>query len=154
MCELISTILGSIGLAMGVGGATITTGAAAGTVVATTASVVAGGVAAASTIAGIAGTAMGVVGSIQSSRANAAAQRQQAEAMKKLQENQGTLENSKVANGLQDNSRPKRTLSSLRVDLLAQNQDQQEITRNVYGVDTNFVTSSTQNMMGLNIAVA
>lgn len=154
MCELISTILGSIGLAMGVGGATITTGAAAGTVVATTASVVAGGVAAASTIAGIAGAAMGVVGGIQSSRANAAAQRQQAEAMKKLQENQGTLENSKVTNGLQDNSRPKRTLSSLRVGLLAQNQDQQEITRNVYGVDTNLVTSSTQNMMGLNIAGA
>lgn len=154
MCELISTILGSIGLAMGVGGATITTGAAAGTVVATTASVVAGGVAAAGAIASIAGTAMGVVGSIQSSRANAAVQRQQAEAMKKLQENQGTLENSKVTNGLQDNSRPKRTLSSLRVGLLAQNQDQQEITKNVYGVDTNSITSPTQNMMGLNIAVA
>lgn len=153
MCELISTILGSIGLAMGVGGATAG-GIAGGTVVATTASVVAGGVAAASTIAGIAGTAMGVVGSIQSSRANAAAQRQQAEAMKKLQENQGTLENSKVTNGLQENSRPKRTLSSLRVGLLAQNQDQQEITRNVYGVDTNSITSSTQNMMGLNIVVA
>lgn len=90
----------------------------------------------------------------KNARASAAAQKQQAEAIKKLQENQGSVGVSKVTNGLQDNAKNKRTLSSLRVGLLPQKQDKNQITQNVYGVDSNQVATATQNMTGLNIAIA
>ena len=146
MCELFTAI--GFSIAGAIGGSSAIAGVSTG--VATAIGVAAVG----ASVAAVGGAAMGIAGSIKSARASAAAQKQQAKALQALQENQGTLENSKVTNGLQDNSRMKRTLSSLRVGLLPQVQEQQEITKNVYGVDTNSVTSSTQNMMGLNIAVA
>ena len=88
---------------------------------------------------------------------DAEAEQQQTEAIKKLQQEQaegGILEVNKTQQTLQDNSRKARTLSSLRIGMLPQAQDKEEVTRNAYGVDTNQVATATQNMMGLNIAVA
>lgn len=134
-----------------IGGGVVTSGAAAGTV-AGGLSVTVGGALAAVGLG--TGAAITLGGMYKSARASAAMQKQQAEAIKKLQENQGEPDVARVNNGLQDNSRKARTLSSLRIGLLPQEQNKEEITRNVYGVDTNQVATSTQNMVGLNIAAA
>ena len=100
---------------------------------------------------------MGIASAYSSARESAAMQQKQAEAIKKLQQEQaegGILEVNKTQQTLQDNSRKARTLSSLRIGMLPQAQDKEEVTRNAYGVDTNQVATATQNMMGLNIAVA
>lgn len=134
-----------------IGGGVVTSGAAAGTVIGGT-SVTVGGL-----LSGLAMTtsmAISLGSMYRNARASAAAQKQQIEAIKKLQENQGSVGVSKVTNGLQDNTQNKRTLSSLRVGLLPQKQDKNQITQNVYGVDSNQVTTATQNMTGLNIAMA
>ena len=60
-----------------------------------------------------------------------------------------------TAKTIQENTRMKRTLSSLRVPLgITPPQNTEQITQNVYGVDTNTVATATQNMTGLNIATA
>ena len=85
-----------------------------------------------------------------------AAKRQQAEeekALKKLAENhQGNLEVNKTAS-MVNNNRINRTLSSLRISMLPQNNNNEQLVQKVYGVDTNNVVTTTQNMTGLNIAI-
>lgn len=132
-------ISGALGATIGtIGGTSLTLG---------------GTLAAVGTVAGAA-TTIGTM--YKSSRASAAAQQAQMKAIQQLsQENEtGQLEVNKTATGLSDNSRINRTLSSLRISMLPQNQDNQQITQNVYGVDTNQVTTATQNMTGLNIVAA
>lgn len=83
------------------------------------------------------------------------AQQAQIDAINKLKQQQdetGTLGVSKTATTVQDNSRQSRTLSSLRISMLPQAKNNEQITQNVYGVDSNTVATSTQNMTGLNIA--
>lgn len=141
----------TVGLGMGI------TSALGMTAASTTTAMVAGAIGTtmvAGAVAGVAGAAVGIVGSVQSARASAEMQRRQAEQLKQMQDNSGEPDVARVNNGLQDNSRKARTLSSLRIGLLPQAQPTEEITRNVYGVDTNQVTTSTQNMVGLNIAAA
>ena len=119
------------------------------------------------TIGTIAGGAVGVgVGAYigyaggrfygQQQAAQAEAQRQQAEAIKKLNETtgNGNLEVNKTVSSIALNDRAKRTMSSLRVPLMALNSNKtnQQAIQNVYGVDSNNVANSTKNMMGLNIA--
>lgn len=110
------------------------------------------GLGAATIAGGVAAVGMAGYGIIKSARASSAAQKAQEEAIKKLQENQGQPEVGRVTSSLQENSRINRTLSSLRISMLPQKQDKEEIIKNVYGVDSNLVATSTQNMTGLNIA--
>ena len=113
---------------------------------------VGGALAAVGTVAAGA-TALGAM--YKSSRASAAAQQAQMKAIQQLSDSEtGQLEVNETASGIQENSRIKRTLSSLRISMLPQAQDNQQITQNVYGVDTNQVATSTQNMTGLNIVAA
>ena len=93
----------------------------------------------------------------QQARQSAAAQQAQADAIKKLQQQSeeiGTVGVSKTATTIQENSRINRTLSSLRINMLPQKKNSEEVTQNVYGVDSNNVATSTQNMTGLNIVTA
>ena len=163
---VISTILGAIGAAVSavagflgttlftVGGGVITSGAAAGTAIGGTA-VTIGGV-----LAGVGLTttaAIGLTSMYQQARQSAAAQQAQADAIKKLQQQSeeiGTVGVSKTATTIQENSRINRTLSSLRINMLPQKKNSEEVTQNVYGVDSNNVATSTQNMTGLNIVTA
>lgn len=138
----------TVGLGMGI------TSALGMTAASTTTAMVAGAIGTTMVAGAVAGVAAIGANMYQSARQSEAMQRQQAEQIKKLQENQGELDVARVSNGLQDNSRKARTLSSLRIGLLPQEQNKEEITRNVYGVDTNQVATSTQNMVGLNIAAA
>lgn len=116
------------------------------------------GLGAATIAGGVAAVGMAAYGTLQgisSARANAKAMEAQARAMQDLTTETGTLEVNKTANSLQDNSRVKRTLSSLRVPMgIIPQQNTETITQNVYGVDTNPITTATQNMTGLNIAAA
>lgn len=108
-------------------------------------------------LAGLGTAAIGLGSMYQQSRQSAKVQQAQADAIKKLQEQSeqtGTLSVNKTANTLQDRSKTNRTLSSLRISMLPQTQDDNKITQNVYGVDSNIVATSTQNMTGLNIATA
>lgn len=149
---VISSILAGITAA----GAAITSAATAATATVATA-IVGGGLTVGGVLSGIAmasSAAISLGSMYKNARASAAAQKQQTEAIKKLQENQGSVGVSKVTNGLQDNAKNKRTLSSLRVGLLPQKQDKDQIIQNVYGVDSNQVATATQNMTGLNIAIA
>ena len=149
-----SAIGGFLGTSLGtIGGATITSGGLAGTVVGGT-SITVGGVLAGVGMTAMAATSLGMM--YHSARASASAQQAQINAMKQLQsEEVGKLEVNKTANSLQDNSRIKRTLSSLRVPMgIIPQQNTETITQNVYGVDTNPITTATQNMTGLNIAAA
>ena len=132
-----------------IGGGVVTSGGAAGTVIGGT-SVTVGGALAGVGLA--AGAAVGLTSMYKQARASSAAQKAQEEAIKKLQENQGQPEVGRVTSSLQENSRINRTLSSLRISMLPQKQDKEEIIKNVYGVDSNLVATSTQNMTGLNIA--
>lgn len=135
-----------------IGGATITSGAAAGTVVGGT-SITVGGVLAGVGTAAMAATSLGMM--YHSSRASAKAQLAQADALKQLTEDTGKLEVNNTAKTIQENSRVKRTLTSLRVPLgITPKQNTEQIMQNVYGVDTNTVATATQNMTGLNIAIA
>lgn len=99
-------------------------------------------------------------GGITMSKTATKQQQKQMNAMRRLQEeqlgqiNNGKPEVSRVASGLSDNPRMNRALSSLRIGLLPQRQSKEQLTQNVYGVDTNQLTTSSQNMLGLNIAVA
>lgn len=172
IASAVSSAAAAIG---GVFGATAATGAAAGITTAGTSSSIIGaatsgafaGAAAAGTVgvstgltvggilAGIgltAATAAGLGIMYKSSRASSAAQVAQSDVIKKLTESTGTLEVNKTATTIQENSRVKRTLSSLRVPLTALPQKKEEISQNVWGVDTNNVVTATQNMTGLNIA--
>lgn len=149
---VISSIIAGITAA----GAAIASAATAATATVATA-IVGGSLTVGGVLSGIAmasSAALSLGSMYKNARASAAAQKQQAEAIKKLQENQGSVGVSKVTNGLQDNTKNKRTLSSLRVGLLPQKQDKNQITQNVYGVDSNQVATVTQNMTGLNIAIA
>ena len=115
------------------------------------------GLGAATIAGGVAAVGMAAYGTLQgisSARANAKAMEAQARAMQDLTTETGILEVNKTANSLQDNSRVKRTLSSLRVPMGIIPQQNTEITQNVYGVDMNPITAATQNMTGLNIAAA
>ena len=174
---VISTILGAIGAAAAaigsavsaaatavtgflgttlftIGGGVVTSGAAAGTVVGGTA-VTVGGVLAG---VGLATTAaIGLTSMYQQARQSAKAQQAQIDAINKLKqqsEETGMVGVSKTATTVQDNSRISRTLSSLRISMLPQKKNNEEVTQNVYGVDSNTVATSTQNMTGLNIATA
>lgn len=81
-------------------------------------------------------------------------QQAQKEALSKLQNAEtGNLEVNKTGI-LKSNSRINRTLSSLRISMIPQKKNNEEVTQNVYGVDSNTVATSTQNMTGLNIATA
>lgn len=144
---------GFLGTSLGtIGGATITSGAAAGTVVGGT-TITVGGVLAGVGMASMAALSLGTMYS--SARASAKAQMAQANAIQQLTEETGKLEVNNTAKTIQENSRFKRTLSSLRVPLgITPRQNTDEVTQNVYGVDTNTVATATQNMMGLNIATA
>lgn len=140
---------------VGAGGGIITSGGMAGAT--------AGGLSA-SAAAALAGGLGGAMGGFAGGRISAsvmAAKREQiasANALKKLQEQTkeiGTTGVSKVTTQLEDNSRIVRKLSSLRIPLgITPKQNTEDITQNVYGVDTNTVATATQNMMGLNIATA
>lgn len=134
-----------------IGGGVVTSGAAAGAVVGGTA-VTVGGVLAGVGLA--ASTAIGLTSMYQNARQSAKAQQAQAEAIRNLQqqsEETGTVGVSKTATTMQENTRASRTLSSLRISMLPQKKNNEEITQNVYGVDSNAVATSTQNMTGLNI---
>lgn len=143
-------ISGVLGASTGIGGGIATSGGIAGTFV--------GGLTVGGALAGVGLAASAITGlssMYSSARASAKAQAAQAEAIQKLtEESTGTLDVSKTTSSLQDNSRASRTLSSLRVSLLPQATNKEQITNNVYGVDTNNVVSQTQNMTGLNIATA
>ena len=146
-------ISGFLGTSLGtIGGATITSGAAAGTVVGGT-SITVGGVLAGVGAAAMAGISLNTM--YQNARANATAQQAQIDAMKQLTSSEsGQLEVNNTAKAIQENTKIKRTLSSLRVPLGITPQPNETITQNVYGVDTNTVATATQNMTGLNIAAA
>ena len=149
-----SAIGGFLGTSLGtIGGATITSGGLAGTVVGGT-SITVGGVLAGVGMASMAALSLGTM--YQSSRASASAQQAQIDAIKQLQsEDAGKLEVNNTAKTIQENNRLKRTLGSLRIPLgITPKQNTEDITQNVYGVDTNTVATATQNMMGLNIATA
>jgi hypothetical protein len=150
----VSAIGGFLGTSLGtIGGATITSGAAAGTVVGGT-SITVGGVLAGVGAATMAATSLGMM--YHNARASASMQQAQIDAMKQLQsEDAGKLEVNNTARTIQENSRFKRTLTSLRVPLgITPKQNTEQIIQNVYGVDSNTVATATQNMMGLNIATA
>ena len=144
--SLVATTAGG-GLAFGAGaaGAAI---AAGGASVLTVGGVLAG--------VGLAATAAIGLGTMyKSARASAKAQKAQQAALQQLSENSGKMEVNETARTIQDNSRFKRTLSSLRIPLgITPKQKTEEVTQNVYGVDTNTVATATQNMTGLNIAAA
>lgn len=149
-----SAIGGFLGTSLGtIGGATITSGAAAGTVVGGT-TITVGGVLAGVGMTAMAATSLGMM--YHNSRASASAQQAQINAIKQLQsEDAGKLEVNNTARTIQENNRLKRTLGSLRIPLgITPKQNTEDITQNVYGVDTNTVATATQNMMGLNIATA
>lgn len=149
-----SAIGGFLGTSLGtIGGATITSGAAAGTVVGGT-TITVGGVLAGVGMTAMAATSLGMM--YHSARASASAQQAQIDAIKQLQsEDAGKLEVNNTARTIQENNRLKRTLGSLRIPLgITPKQNTEDITQNVYGVDTNTVATATQNMMGLNIATA
>ena len=144
-----SLIGGSIALAP--------TTAGVGTVAAigTTGGLTIGGALAGIGMASMAALSLGTMYS--SARANAQAQNDQINAMKQQLSNNevGQLEINDTAKTIQENTRMKRTLSSLRVPLgITPPQNTEQITQNVYGVDTNTVATATQNMTGLNIATA
>lgn len=144
-------LMANIGFGMigAIGGSSAIAAAPAALGVGLGALTIAGGVAALGT------AGMGIASAYSSARQSAKQQQAQIEAIKKMQaEQSGILEVNKTQQTLQDNSRKARTLSSLRIGMLPQAQDKEEVTRNAYGVDTNQVATATQNMMGLNIAVA
>lgn len=148
-----SAIGGFLGTSLGtIGGATITSGGLAGTVVGGT-SITVGGVLAGVGMTAMAATSLGMM--YHSARASASAQQAQINAMKQLQsEEAGKLEVNNTAKTIQENSRFRRTISSLRVPLgIMPMQKTEDITQNVYGVDTNNVADITQTMTGLNIAI-
>lgn len=137
-----------------IGGGVVTSGAAAGTVIGGTA-VTVGGVLAGVGLA--ASAAISLTSTYQQARQSAKAQQAQIDAINKLKqqsEETGTVGVSKTATTVQENSRVNRTLSSLRISMLPQKRNNEEVTQNVYGVDSNTVATSTQNMTGLNIATA
>lgn len=150
-----SAVAGFLGTTLfTIGGGVVTSGAAAGTVIGGTA-VTVGGVLAGVGLATSA--AIGLTSMYQQARQSAKAQQAQADAIRKLQqqsEETGMVGVSKTATTVQDNSRVSRTLSSLRISMIPQRKNNEEITQNVYGVDSNTVATSTQNMTGLNIATA
>ena len=149
-----SAIGGFLGTSLGtIGGATIPSGAAAGPVVGGT-TITVGGVLAGVGMTAMAATSLGMM--YHSARASASAQQAQIDAIKQLQsEDAGKLEVNNTARTIQENNRLKRTLGSLRIPLgITPKQNTEDITQNVYGVDTNTVATATQNMMGLNIATA
>lgn len=137
-----------------IGSGVVTSGATAGAVGGGTAITV-GGV-----LAGVgltASAAIGLTSMYRQARQSAKAQQAQIDAINKLKqksEETGTVGVSKTATTVQENSRINRTLSSLRIAMLPQKKNNEEVTQNVYGVDSNLVASSTQNMTGLNIAAA
>nr|DAN37752.1 MAG TPA: hypothetical protein [Caudoviricetes sp.] len=131
-----------------------TAAATAGTIsaIGVTGGLTVGGALAATALVG--GITAGGIAMYRSSRQSAKAQ---ADAIKQLQqqsEETGMVGVSKTATTVQDNSRVSRTLSSLRISMIPQRKNNEEITQNVYGVDSNTVATSTQNMTGLNIATA
>lgn len=132
-----------------IGGGVVTSGAAAGTV---TGGLTVGGALAGLGIAALIGT--GAYGMYQSSRASARAQKAQEDAIKNLQEGDVTQNVNKTATGIAEGARANRPLGSLRISMLPQKQNKDDISKTVYGVDTNTVASATQNMTGLNIATA
>lgn len=137
------------------GGLAMGTGAAGAAIAAGGASVLTvGGVLAGVGMTAMAATSLGMM--YHSARASASAQQAQIDAIKQLQsEDAGKLEVNNTARTIQENNRLKRTLGSLRVPLgITPKQNTEDITQNVYGVDTNTVATATQNMMGLNIATA
>lgn len=149
-----SAVTGFLGTTLfTIGGGVVTSGGAAGTVIGGT-SITVGGVLAGVGMASMAATSLGTM--YQSSRASASAQQAQIDAIKQLQsEDAGKLEVNNTARTIQENNRLKRTLGSLRIPLgITPKQNTEDITQNVYGVDTNTVATATQNMMGLNIATA
>ncbi len=136
-----------------IGGGVATSGGVAGATVGGLSVTVGGALAAMGAVTSAAIT----MGSMyHSARASAKAQQAQMDALTKLYEQQGELEVNKTANGVKDNSRMGRTLSSLRISMLPQanSNNKEQMTQTVYGVDTNNVATSTQNMTGLNIATA
>lgn len=114
-----------------------------------------GGLTVGGALAGIGAVSMAALslGTMYSSaRASASAQQAQINAMKQLTQETGKLEVNNTAKTIQENTGIKRTLSSLRVPLgITPKQNTDDITQNVYGVDTNTVATATQNMTGLNI---
>ena len=152
----ISGVLGSSVLATSTGGGlAIGTGAAG-------AAVAAGGTSLLTVGGALAGVALASTAAISigsmyhSARASAKAQMAQQKALQELtEENTGKLEVNNTAKVLQENSRLRRTIGSLRIPMgITPKQKTEEITQNVFGVDTNTVATATQNMTGLNIAVA
>jgi hypothetical protein len=170
----IGGVLGSVGSAIGgaasaVGGAALNAAANVGfgmigavggsSAIAAAPTALGVGLGALTIAGGVAAVGMGAAGiysTYKSARASAKAQTDYQNAVQKVlsEENDTTATISKTATGLQDNSRLKRTLSSLRVPLAALNSNKtnQQAIQNVYGVDSNNVADSTKNMMGLNIA--
>lgn len=146
----VSSFLGST--LFTIGGGVVTSGGAAGTVIGGTTITVGGALSA----VGMAASAAVSLGSMYSNaRASAKAQKAQEQVLQELVEAEtGTVGTSKTTTSLQDNSRAARTLSSLRISMLPQANTNAEVTQNVYGVDSNNVVTSTQNMTGLNIATA
>lgn len=135
-----------------VGGGVVTGGAAAGSVIGGT-SVTVGGVLAG--VGLVASAASGIAGMYSQARQSERAQRAQTEAIRHLQETEtAKLEVNETATSVRENSRINRTLSSLRVSMLPQKENKEDITQTVYGVDTNTVVTATRNMTGLNIATA
>ena len=136
-------IIGAVGGSSAIAAAPTALGVGLGAVT------IAGGVAA------VGMAAYGTIQGISSARASAKAMKAQARAMQDLTTETGTLEVNKTARTIQENNRLKRTLGSLRIPLgITPKQNTEDITQNVYGVDTNTVATATQNMMGLNIATA
>lgn len=150
MAVISSIIAGITAAATAIGSAV----AAAGTVIGGTA-VTVGGVLAGVGLATSA--AIGLTSMYRQARQSAKAQQAQADAIRQLQqqsEETGMTGVSKTATTVQENTRLNRTLSSLRISMIPQKKNNEEVTQNVYGVDSNTVASSTQNMTGLNIATA
>ena len=138
----LSTGIGAVSTALGttIGGTSITVGGALGAVGLATAGVV-----------GATMLAKSLKGS-QSSQQYATMAK--TDALNKLSQS-GKLDVNETAKTITENSRMKRTLNSLRIPLgVVPQQDKDEITKNVFGVDTNTVATATQNMTGLNIAIA
>ena len=143
MCIITGLTVGlgmGITSALGMTAATTTTAMVAGAIGTT---MIAGG------IAGIGAAAVGVANGIKSSRISAEAMKQQTEL---LNQSNDQLEANKTTSTLQDNDSISRPLSSLRIPLAPKQNTTDTITKNVYGVDSNQLVSSTQNMTGLNIA--
>lgn len=154
----IGTAAAAVGTALSTAGGAIagawgTVGGVLGTTIGGTSITVGGALAG----VGMAATTAISLGTMyKSSRASAKAQLAQADALRQLSdENTGKLEVNNTARTIQENSRIKRTLSSLRIPLgITPKQNTDDIVKNVYGVDMNTVATATQNMTGLNIATA